>query len=411
MTGRLVTSGARTVKNVTGYDLHRLVAGSLGTLGVIVQVALKVRPRPETRRTLHAPGPLETGEALLAAVPGPAGIVATPGEVELRLEGWREEVEEQTEAARAVSPGLEEVDEGAYPSHRPWDEAAVVAEAAVPPSALGALAAEAGERWGALLGVGPALGRPRDLGRRRGRRARAPAGPRRGARRHRPGDPRSRRSRRTAAAGSRRPRASEGIPRPERRARSRAIVGRGLTCPSRTRRRGSSAPRCPRASRFVGSLRLAPRWGPGDAPSDDDLARCVACGLCLPHCPTYRLTGEESASPRGRIAAMRAVAEGHAEVDATFSRFMDACLACRACEDVCPSHVPFGRLMEDARAQVEPLRTGRERRWRRLGLGLLPRRAPPLARGAAPAARTAVRLGTHALADAEAGARRQDPRA
>lgn len=129
----------------------------------------------------------------------------------------------------------------------------------------------------------------------------------------------------------------------------------------------------PEGVRFVGSLRLAPHWGPGDAPSDDDLARCVACGLCLPHCPTYRLTGEESASPRGRIAAMRAVAEGRAEVDPTFSRFMDACLACRACEDVCPSHVPFGRLMEGARVQVEPLRSGRQRTWRRLGLGLLRR--------------------------------------
>lgn len=152
--GRLVTSGARTVKNATGYDLHRVLAGSLGTLGVLVQVALRVRPLPQARRTLHAPGPIGTGEALLGAVPGPAGIVATPGEVEVRLEGWLEEVEEQTAAARSVVPELDEVDEDAFPSHRPWDEAPVVAEASVRPSALGAMALAAGERWGALLGVG-----------------------------------------------------------------------------------------------------------------------------------------------------------------------------------------------------------------------------------------------------------------
>jgi glycolate oxidase FAD binding subunit len=154
--GRLVRSGARTVKDTSGYALHRLIAGSLGTLGVIVQVALKVRPLPEACRTLHAPGGVGIGAELLRRVPSAAGVAATPGEVEVRLEGWREEVEEQTEAAREVVPGLEAVDGGPFPSHRPWEEAPVVVEAAVPPSELEALSAsaETGERWGALLGVG-----------------------------------------------------------------------------------------------------------------------------------------------------------------------------------------------------------------------------------------------------------------
>jgi glycolate oxidase iron-sulfur subunit len=84
---------------------------------------------------------------------------------------------------------------------------------------------------------------------------------------------------------------------------------------------------------------------------EDELAACVACGLCLPHCPTYRVTGEESASPRGRIAAMRAVHAG-APVDAPFLSFMDACVQCRGCEAACPSSVPFGRLMEGTRESL-----------------------------------------------------------
>ena len=102
---------------------------------------------------------------------------------------------------------------------------------------------------------------------------------------------------------------------------------------------------------------LTSNWDPSlPAPAEEDVVKCVACGLCLPHCPTFRLTGRETASPRGRIAAMRAVEEGHAEVDASFTTMMDECLACRACEAACPSGVPFGRMIEAARAQAEPTR-------------------------------------------------------
>jgi glycolate oxidase iron-sulfur subunit len=146
----------------------------------------------------------------------------------------------------------------------------------------------------------------------------------------------------------------------------------------------------PFGARFIGpDPGRTPRWAPGDAPTQGDLDACVACGLCLPHCPTYRLTGEESASPRGRIAAMRAVQEGRAATDATFARFMDLCLVCRACEDVCPSHVPFGRMMEAARTQIEPLRSRRARLVRWVGLDvILPSRALTTVAGAlAPLAR------------------------
>lgn len=82
------------------------------------------------------------------------------------------------------------------------------------------------------------------------------------------------------------------------------------------------------------------------------LDSCVTCGLCLPHCPTFRLTGDEVASPRGRIAAMGAVANGVAGIDDTYARMMTFCLQCRACEAACPSLVPFGEMMESARAEL-----------------------------------------------------------
>jgi glycolate oxidase iron-sulfur subunit len=71
--------------------------------------------------------------------------------------------------------------------------------------------------------------------------------------------------------------------------------------------------------------------------------------LCLPHCPTFRVSGEEGLSPRGRIAAMRAVHHEGAPVDETFVRFVETCVQCRGCEPACPSGVPFGRLMEGTR--------------------------------------------------------------
>jgi glycolate oxidase iron-sulfur subunit len=93
-------------------------------------------------------------------------------------------------------------------------------------------------------------------------------------------------------------------------------------------------------------------WITDFAPTSLELDVCIDCGLCLPACPTFRVTGDESASPRGRIAAMRAVDRGVVGVDERFGEVMDLCLQCRACEVACPSLVQFGRLMEGARAEV-----------------------------------------------------------
>jgi glycolate oxidase iron-sulfur subunit len=105
----------------------------------------------------------------------------------------------------------------------------------------------------------------------------------------------------------------------------------------------------------------------------DELVACVACGLCLPHCPTYRVTGLELASPRGRIAAMRAVEDDGAPIDTTFLRAIDECVQCRACEAACPASVPFGHLVEATRGALHTTAgTVRRRRIARAleGLGL-----------------------------------------
>lgn len=85
---------------------------------------------------------------------------------------------------------------------------------------------------------------------------------------------------------------------------------------------------------------------------EEELVACVSCGLCLPHCPTYRATGLESLSPRGRITAMRAVELEGAPMDAAFVDSMETCIQCRGCEAACPSGVPFGHLMEGTRAAL-----------------------------------------------------------
>lgn len=80
-----------------------------------------------------------------------------------------------------------------------------------------------------------------------------------------------------------------------------------------------------------------------------DADRCVLCGMCLPHCPTYGLSHNEAESPRGRIALMLAVARGQLQPDAGLRGHLERCLGCRACEAMCPSLVPYGRLLRTTR--------------------------------------------------------------
>jgi glycolate oxidase iron-sulfur subunit len=117
--------------------------------------------------------------------------------------------------------------------------------------------------------------------------------------------------------------------------------------------------------------------------------RCVKCGLCLPHCPTYLLGEVEGESPRGRIALMQGLATGRLEAGPALVRHLEQCLGCRACEAVCPANVPYGELIDAGRALlldhgVQPAMTRRMlggvlQRRRLLGLALRLARLPGIA--------------------------------
>ncbi len=108
--------------------------------------------------------------------------------------------------------------------------------------------------------------------------------------------------------------------------------------------------------------------------------RCVKCGLCLPHCPTYGLHSDENASPRGRIALLQGVTEGRLAPDARVRKHLDECVGCRRCERVCPAGVEFERLMDLGRRLPGLQATSR---WQRFALRLLgkPTRLRRLHRG------------------------------
>ncbi|MFO7173610.1 MAG: heterodisulfide reductase-related iron-sulfur binding cluster [Bacillota bacterium] len=109
----------------------------------------------------------------------------------------------------------------------------------------------------------------------------------------------------------------------------------------------------------------------------DEALRCVRCGFCLQACPTYRQTGIETASPRGRIAVILALAEGRLSPGPEAAGPLDLCLGCRACEAVCPSGIRYGWLLESARAALEsalePRRPWPVRLARRVGFALVAR--------------------------------------
>ena len=102
---------------------------------------------------------------------------------------------------------------------------------------------------------------------------------------------------------------------------------------------------------------------------NDELNTCVQCGLCLSACPTFRVTGDETMSPRGRIALMREVQLHDVPLTPRSSTAFETCVQCRGCEPACPSGVPYGRLMERTREAL--VDQGVTPGWQRLALSPL----------------------------------------
>ncbi len=106
--------------------------------------------------------------------------------------------------------------------------------------------------------------------------------------------------------------------------------------------------------------------------SVEGVNQCVHCGLCLAYCPTFSVLGTEMDSPRGRIFLVKSLAEGRMSLSDSTVRHLSLCLDCRACETVCPAGVPYGQLIEAAKAEIERQRPGgpvrRIFRWLNFGL-------------------------------------------
>ena len=107
--------------------------------------------------------------------------------------------------------------------------------------------------------------------------------------------------------------------------------------------------------------------------SVDGVNQCVHCGLCLAYCPTFSELGTEMDSPRGRIFTIKSLAEGRMSLTDSVAQHLSLCLDCRACETVCPAGVPYGRLIEAAKVEIERQQPGAlpRRLFRWLNFGLL----------------------------------------
>ena len=392
--GRIARFGSTCVKDVAGYSMKDLFIGSEGTLGIITEVLLKLVPRPAARRTMLAlydriEDAAETVSAIIAARIIPCTLefldqmtarcvedyahVGLPTDCAavllMETDGHPAAVADEAErmaddrprARRAGGAGCARDDaealalaaarRNAFSALARRRPTTILEDVTVPRSELAemvAFIAETARGFGLQIGTFGHMGdgnlHPTFLTDERdddGDAARAPR-----ARRDRHEDARARRHDHRRAR--RRP-GEEGVAAPadgrqqlraDEAGQARHRSGRACSIPGR-----SSTKPCRR--------RCAPS-------TTSVLQQCMHCGMCLPTCPTYDATKRERNSPRGRIALMRAVADGELEVTREFADEMSYCLGCLACQTACPAGVNYAELFETARSDIE--RAGRQHR-------------------------------------------------
>ncbi len=368
--GRVSRSGGRVVKNVTGYDVGRLFAGSCGSLGVMTEVTLRLAPRPET----HAP--FERGyvdpvaavdEGLRIAREAPAlGMVAvvTSGRMSRLLwvhEGDREWVEAGAAWTTSVFGAARDSDSAEHSvpvvgrlllnalEHVCPERSNLLVRGSVRPGHLPGVIGRLREIglgfFGAYLSQGTvfaraAAGDPRLLGAIEAIEAAGGTWRVQGTWRETdgPGD--------MPWGGIETPWALYA--RIKQAFDPALVLGPRIFARGARGARGGARRRTGFREGRVSGTNVLDRAGPERA----DLLRCVHCGLCLSACPTYRVTRLETESPRGRIYLMRALSEGRIEPSREMSRHLDLCLNCRACETACPAGVHYGLLLETTRARL-----------------------------------------------------------
>ncbi len=380
--GTLAQAGGKVIKNVAGYDLAKLFAGSLGTLGAIVQLSVRLHPLPPSSATAVGGGddPAALAAAASALAHAPLEQYAFDvrwrdgrGAVLSRFAGAAAGPQAEAAAALLREAGLDtelvEHDDPLWDAQREGqrsDAGTVVRVSALQTQLADVL--RAAQRHDALLvgraGLGLSWLRLEQRGRRgsgrggRGRAARALPRPLRRARRARRGARRARSVGRDRPGRARADAARQGALRSRRRLRTR---GAGVAMPG--------------------------AYDDTRAPQLDLIDDCVHCGFCLPTCPTYSLWGEEMDSPRGRIVLMKAGHEEGATLDGPIVEHLDRCLGCMACVTACPS----GRAVRQAdRGRPRPGRAQRRAPARRARLPAADLRA---VHAPGPAARQRARLG------------------